>query len=281
MGKDSKTIEEQLNRDFNSLCEWFIDNKLSILFGEEKTKSILFGTKGHLNNQTDLNIKYGDIKIKQHSKVTYLGCILDSNLSGESVATKVLGLINGRLKFLYRKQRFLTYPLCRLLCNALIQPHYDYACSAWYPSLSKRLLKKIQIYQNKCIRYCLKLDNRSHVGIAEFKKLNWLPTKERVYQCICVNIFKFFNVMSPEQTSEIFCPSYCRHNTRSSMLMLDVPFQKHCSGQKTLSYLGPRTWNMLPAQIKLRRNVNTFKHDIKKLFFDKLQKDTDNIFIYY
>ena len=65
--------EEQLNRDFNFLCEWFIDNKLSTHFGEEKTKSILFGTKGHLKNQTDLNIKYGDIKIEQHSKVTYLG----------------------------------------------------------------------------------------------------------------------------------------------------------------------------------------------------------------
>ena len=46
LGKDTKTIEEHLNRDFNSLCEWFIDNKLSIHFGEEKTKSILFGTKG-------------------------------------------------------------------------------------------------------------------------------------------------------------------------------------------------------------------------------------------
>ena len=144
MGKDTKTIEEQLNRDFNSLCEWFIDNKLSIHFGEEKRKSILFGTKGHLKNQKDLNIKYGDIKIKQHSKVTYLGCVLDNDLSGESMATKVSGLINGRLKFLYRKQRFLTYPLHRLLCNTLIQSHYDYACSAWYPSLGKRLLKKFK-----------------------------------------------------------------------------------------------------------------------------------------
>ena len=120
MGKDTKTIEEQLNRDLNSLCEWFIDNKLSIHFGEEKTKSILFGTKGHLNNQTDLNIKYSDIEIKQCSKVTYLGCILDSNLSRASMATKVLGLINGILKFLYQNQIFLNYPLRRLFCNALI-----------------------------------------------------------------------------------------------------------------------------------------------------------------
>ena len=198
MGKDSKIIGDQLNKDFNSLCEWFIDNKLSIHFGEEKTKSILFGTKQLLHKGKSLNIIYGDTEIKQHTKVTYLGCILNNDLSGESMVTKVLSLINGRLKFLYRKQKFLTYSLRQLLCNALIQPHYDYACSAWYPSLNKRLLKKIQISQNKCIRYCLKLDNRAHIGANEFKEINWLPTKERVSQCICVNVFKFFNNMVPD-----------------------------------------------------------------------------------
>ena len=154
----------------------------------------------------------------------------------------------------------------------------------WSLSKSKRfsaifLFKCLDFYV--LLKYCLKLDNRSHVGFDEFKKLNWLPTKERVFQCICVNIFKFFNDMSPEYTSEIFHPSHRRHNTRASTLMLDLPFRKSCFGQKTLSYLGPKTWNTLPAEIKLQKNVNTFKHDIKKLFFEKLQKDTDDIFIYY
>ena len=34
-------IENVLNKEFLSLCQWFIDNKLSIHFGEDKTKSIL------------------------------------------------------------------------------------------------------------------------------------------------------------------------------------------------------------------------------------------------
>ena len=34
-------FEINLNHDFNNLCEWLIDNKLSIHFGEDKTKSIL------------------------------------------------------------------------------------------------------------------------------------------------------------------------------------------------------------------------------------------------
>ena len=47
-------------------------------------------------------IYYGDVKIKQYSKVTYLGCELDESLSGEAIALKVINKINGRLKFLYR-----------------------------------------------------------------------------------------------------------------------------------------------------------------------------------
>ena len=51
MGKDSKTVGDQLNNDFSSLCEWSTDNKLSIHFGEEKTKSVLFGTKQLLHKE--------------------------------------------------------------------------------------------------------------------------------------------------------------------------------------------------------------------------------------
>ena len=40
--KDINVIEKQLNENFSNICDWFVDNKLSIHFGEDKTKSILF-----------------------------------------------------------------------------------------------------------------------------------------------------------------------------------------------------------------------------------------------
>ena len=145
--KDIEKIDTTLNRNFNSLCDWFLENKLSIHFEEDKTKSILFGQK-KCKNLKKLNIRRGEIKIKQHSAVTYLGCVLEENLSGESMATKVLGKINGKLKFLYRKQSFLESSTRRMLLNALIQPHFDYACTSWFPMLNKRLSKKVQSAQN-------------------------------------------------------------------------------------------------------------------------------------
>ena len=43
-----KDTEKQLNKDFANICDWFVDNKLSIHFGEDKTKSILFASKGKI-----------------------------------------------------------------------------------------------------------------------------------------------------------------------------------------------------------------------------------------
>ena len=108
--KDITEIESALNKNFSMLCDWFVDNKLSIHFGEDKTKSILFGSK---HKSKPLNIQYNDIKIKQYSKVTYLGCIFDETLSGESMAIHVINKINYRLRFLYRQNTFLNFSLRR------------------------------------------------------------------------------------------------------------------------------------------------------------------------
>ena len=116
-GIDIKEIEEKLNKNFNSLCDWFVENKLSIHFGEDKTKSIVFGTRRRLKNLDALDIRRGDIKIKQHNVVEYLRCILDNTLLDISMCNKVIGKVSGRLKFLYRKQSFLSTSLRRLLCN--------------------------------------------------------------------------------------------------------------------------------------------------------------------
>ena len=139
-------------------------NKLSIHFGEDKTKSILFASKFKRKNIKNFHIKYRDIQIKQHFKVKYLGCLLDEIMSGEAMALNVVNKINNKLKFLYRKNSFLTSALRRLLFNALVLPHFDYACLSWYPNLTKKSKRRIRTTQNKCMRFCLQLDKLKQIS---------------------------------------------------------------------------------------------------------------------
>ena len=85
--EDVKKIVNALNKEFSSLCQWFIGNKLSIHFGEDKTKSVLFSKKRGLK---EINISLAGCSIKKHETVEYLGCQLDSKSSGEAMASKVL-----------------------------------------------------------------------------------------------------------------------------------------------------------------------------------------------
>ena len=114
-------------------------------------------------------------------------------LSGKPMALKSLNKINGKLKFLYRKNKFPTPTLRRMLCNAVIQPHFDYACPAWYPNPNEKRKKKIQIAQNKCVQFCLKFHRRHHISSKAFESINWLPVYKRVHRCINAITFKFVN----------------------------------------------------------------------------------------
>ena len=263
------------------MFDWFVDNKLSMHFGQDETKSILFGTKHKLQTAKSLNVVFNGIEIKQLAKVKYLGCILDESLSGESMALNVIDKINSRLKFLHRQNRFLTPPLRRLLCNALIQPLFDYACTAWFPNLSKKLRLRLQAMQNKCIRFCLQLDKMSSICVNEFLVLNWLNVHDRHLQFIVSDIFKFYNNHCPDYFSEVFCPvdnngvAMCCCNKE-----LKLPSHQSKFGMQNLSDVGRSTWNKLPNNLKTTTSVNCFKHDFKKYFLKKLSETEAVIYSY-
>ena len=211
----------------------------------------------------------------------YLGCLLDSTLSGEDMALKVLKKVNGRLRYLYRQSKYLNPRLRRMLCNALIQPHFDYACSAWYPNLNRGLKVKLQIAQNKCIQFCLFMGNRDGIRYKHLKKINWLPVSERVNQIIAVSVYKFSKNLSPNYMTDIFKKTESKRRTRySDESKINIPLRKHEYGKNCLSYLGATIWNSIDNGIKQSKTCNSFKHGVKDKFFKDLKSREVNIYIY-
>ena len=57
---------------------------------------------------------------------------------------------------------------------------------------------------------------------------------------------------------------------RNDYLKLKHPFCKRTAGQNSLSFLGPTKWNQLPEFTKTYNNINTFKHNLKKLYLEQI-----------
>ena len=121
------------------------------------------------------------------SEVTYLGVTLDQKLSGFSMISKIISKCNNKVKFLYRNANKLDKQTKMLLTSALIQCHFDYG----------RMNKKLQITQNKGIRFILGLPSRSHIGVTEFPSACMLPVPLRVDQLKLNHMYNIVNGISP------------------------------------------------------------------------------------
>ena len=115
----------------------------------------------------------------------------------------------------------------------------------------------------------------------EFKTINWLKVQKRDEQRVVMNAYKFCKEMGPAYLSDTYSLMENLQTTRKSVLKLELPLKKTKMGQNSISYIGPKIWNKLPSECKLEDNPNKFKHKIKEEFFKNIQRENDDIYIYY
>ena len=155
---------------------------------------------------------------------------------------------------------------------ALIQCHFDYACSIWYHGLTQLLKTKLQTTQNKLMRFVLDLGPRSHIGPEHFKSLKWLPVSKRVDQITLTHVFKIRNGLAPDYMKDHFTSQDTIHsyNTRLSHKgAFAVPKVKGF-GSKSFFCSGISLWNRLPANITQNQKVSVFKSSVKEFLLDRV-----------
>ena len=168
---------------------------------------------------------------------------------------------------MYRQARFLNEKSKKTLCSALIQCYFDYSSSSWYSALSVKLKDKLQIMQNKMVRFILDLDSRARIGQRELTSLNMLCVKDRVTQLKMNHVFKIFHNSSIQYLKykfRVFSEIH-NHNTRNSAYNFILPRAKS-QACNTFFFTGIQEWNSLPTEIKQINNPNQFKRAIKTHF---------------
>ena len=279
-GKDVSEVERTLSMELGAVSEWLCENRLSLHLG--KTQSILFGSKKRLTICNELHITCDGCVIGSECEVTYLGTILDQTLSGTSTARAIITKSTNKLKFLYRNARSLDRRTKTLLTSALIQCHFDYASAIWYSGLSKNLKTKLQIVQNKLIRFILALPARAHVGYEEFSKARMFPVHKRVDQLKMNHMFNIIQGISPAYLREdILLSDNSNHQTRSvTSPSCQIP-RVNSSGLKSFFFTAIKCWNSLTSCVRNIDLKQPFKSMLKKTIWDQMFLESQQSFIYY
>ena len=168
-----------------------------------------------------------------------------------------------------------------MLTSALIQCHFDYGCAIWYSGLTCAYKKKLQVVQNKIIKYILDVPPRTHVGAPEFCSVHLLPVPLRVEQLKLNHMFNIMNGTSPEYLKcEISVMGNDGHNTRSGHRACVVPSVKSF-GLRTFFYTAIKLWNSLPLRTQTIINKCMFKKSVKTMLWDKLKREDQLTYHYY
>lgn len=211
--------------------------------------------------------------ILSQNSVKYLGLQIDQFLSGDIIVNSILQKANARLNFLYRNAKCLSEHSRKTLCMALIQCHFDYACSAWFSNVNKTLQNKLQIMQNKIIRFINGLDFRQRIDYIEFKKVGFLNVCNRVRQMRLNHAHKIYYNKCPHYMKSNFVKSrdIVSYNTRHNEFNFYVP---SINGQlaNTFYYNTIKDWNSLPSDIKKIKSTHEFKYKAKCFLFDNMRE---------
>ena len=165
------------------------------------------------------------------------------------------------MKFLYRNANKFNMKTKQLLVSALIQCHFDYGCSSWYCGLSKRAKSRLQVAQNKAIRFILGIPARAHIGEEEFKSVWILPVHMRTEQLKLNHMYDISKGNAPNYMTSMFEKSNNTHDTRNSMSVFTIP-RVNKFGLNSFKYTGIKLWNNLPLNIKIKTSKNVFKKSV-------------------
>ncbi len=87
----------------------------------------------------------------------------------------------------------------KTLCLALTQTNFDYSVASWYPAIPKLAKERLQIVQNKLIRFMLNLGPRDHVGKEQLTTLGLLSADGKAKQIRLHNAHKVYNEKAVEE----------------------------------------------------------------------------------
>ena len=122
------------------LSDWFKANKLSL--NVKKANYVIFKPRQR-REVFDLNIEINGHKMIHTKEVTFLGVILDENLSWKSYISHITGKISKSVGIIGRSSPCLTKLFLKTLYYSLVYPYFQYCIIVWgstYPTNLNRLI---------------------------------------------------------------------------------------------------------------------------------------------
>ena len=250
---DIDSLIASLEEASKSLFTWF-DNNLM--------KSNV--DKCHLlvSSNEKVTIKIGSHEIANTKREKLLGVHVDSGLSFDYHISEICKKANLKVCALARVTTCMSLSKKRSLMNAFFNSQFNYCPLIWMCH-SRENNNKINRLHERCLRI-IHNDKRSSFN-ANLEKDGSVSIHERNIKILATEMFKVSKNLAPPQIQEIFkLKDQPHYNLRYNSLFFRPLDKSVYKGAESLSFLGPKIWDILPDTYKDMSDLNSFKLSLKR-----------------
>ena len=247
-----------VNNELEKLDIWFRVNKLSL--NVNKTNVIMFTNKKQ--HRPKVNMILNGTNIEQVSHTTFLGVIIDENLTWREQIKTVETKVSTSIGVLYKTKDVLDIQALRTLYQSLVEPYMSYCCEMWGNTYPYRL-RKLSLLQKKAIQIIYSFDYHGHTSVF-FHCSKILKLQDLITHKTMVTPYKANNHCLESRVQAFFEPTAAvyKHDTRQSKLFY---VKKANTTHRLLSITvrGIHVCNGLASNITQLPSLQQFKKSLK------------------
>ena len=169
---------------------------------------------------------------------------------------------------LYLCRKKLSHDCLKAIYFALAYSHLTYCVSLWGGTWTNHL-RCVVVAQKRILRV-ITYASRQERSLPLFIENNLLSVKYVFMYFTLLLMFKFVNL---NYCGDIFRMKVILRNTRNNQSTIQVPLFRTVRSQKSILFIGPKTWNALPFELRNITNLNTFKSKLKSYLFHQQSLD--------
>lgn len=257
-GETWEQVKSHTIKGISKIKNWLDSFKLTLNIS--KTNYIAFSLTAA--NRPDFNniiINGINEQINEVPFTKYLGVIIDNNLKWKHHIERLSGNIRKLIRRFYTLREILNAKLLICVYRAVVESLIRYGIVVW-GGLYNTTLRQLQVAQNYILKVTFRRNRRYPTQLLYNKEI--LSVRSLYLLCTCSFIHQ-----KPHLKDYINHTYATRQNTGGH---LKIPNSKTNINLRFLTYLMPKIYNALPAEIKSISNLKKFNNHCKNYVLENL-----------
>ena len=244
IANDAQALINIIENDSSILIKWFNDNYLKL--NEDKCKLLI------AKHNDNVSAKIGSEILTASGSVKLLGVTIDNKLNFNEHITKLCMKVSQKLHALARISNFMSTEKLRRIMKAFIDSQFGYCPLIWM-FCSRTLNNRINHLHERALRLVYKDATLSFEELLIEDKT--FSIHHRNLQKLATEMYKVINNLSPSFMHIIFPLTTNPYRLRNKNTFKTTNIHSVCHGSETLEYRGPKTWAVVPEDIRSSKTL--------------------------